>query len=450
MLGPKKIIILTSPYAGHCNPIFGVCSQLNKVETNTKILVFGDAKFKSLFEKCGAEFRLYPSSSLYDMISPKTDGFDLLVKGVDIANRNATGMCQEILREKPDLILYDKGTCFPKFILEYVMIQYKKHSLSMFKLMGYSTTFQLDNEYPNEHERNAVGLKIGLKHVLTLVTYAKRKRDFNRKYGIQTPVFPFISNWEQLEHETTVVFTFPQLQARSHLRNAEKFKFVGSSLLESVHFNGINDSNDESDELKELLAEFPVRSHEMKLPAAHSYLVYVSLGTLFNTDALVFQTILKALESVNALRPLKAVISTGESCYDMLVRQRNDHNSLGNRVLLLKTAPQIEMLKRASLFVTHSGMNSTSEAVHFGVPMICLPMAVGLDQPLVAYRVADELGLGVRMKVKGLNQTELSQTMMKILTDESFYERALVYSDISQKYNGIENTCKLICNALKN
>lgn len=51
---------------------------------------------------------------------------------------------------------------------------------------------------------------------------------------------------------------------------------------------------------------------------------------------------------------------------------------------LIRTVPQIEILNQACLFKTHSGMNSTSKAIHFGVPMICVSMGGGTDQPLNA------------------------------------------------------------------
>ncbi len=49
--------------------------------------------------------------------------------------------------------------------------------------------------------------------------------------------------------------------------------------------------------------------------------------------------------------------------------------------------PQLEVLKQANLFITHGGMNSSSESLYFGVPMIVIPV-MG-DQPIVAQRIED-------------------------------------------------------------
>jgi MGT family glycosyltransferase len=53
--------------------------------------------------------------------------------------------------------------------------------------------------------------------------------------------------------------------------------------------------------------------------------------------------------------------------------------------------PQLAVLRQASVFLTHGGMNSTMEALWFGVPLVVVPQ--GGDQPLVAERVT-QLGLG--------------------------------------------------------
>ncbi len=60
-----------------------------------------------------------------------------------------------------------------------------------------------------------------------------------------------------------------------------------------------------------------------------------------------------------------------------------------------KHVPQLEVLERASLFVTHGGMNSVSESLVQGVPMLVAPQ--GADQFMVARRV-EELGLGRRLR----------------------------------------------------
>src|SRR6202023_2067331 len=60
--------------------------------------------------------------------------------------------------------------------------------------------------------------------------------------------------------------------------------------------------------------------------------------------------------------------------------------------LVVKYAPQLEIVKRAALVITHAGLNTTLESLAEGVPLVCIPL--GNDQPGVAARVAAR-GAGV-------------------------------------------------------
>jgi UDP:flavonoid glycosyltransferase YjiC (YdhE family) len=109
--------------------------------------------------------------------------------------------------------------------------------------------------------------------------------------------------------------------------------------------------------------------------------------------------------------------------------------SLPDNVVMLPTAPQIQILQRASLFITHCGMNSTSEAIYHGVPIIGLPLCV--DQPMVAQRVCDELQLGIRLDHTQLDHCTLRRAMHRILSSHATYaQRVGQFSRISRNYNG--------------
>ena len=80
--------------------------------------------------------------------------------------------------------------------------------------------------------------------------------------------------------------------------------------------------------------------------------------------------------------------------------------------------------------------------------MICIP--IDTDQPLVAYRVANELGLGISLDFTTMTENEICQAVEKILSDETFYERTYRYSMISHKHQGYLNGANLIINLLNN
>ena len=81
------------------------------------------------------------------------------------------------------------------------------------------------------------------------------------------------------------------------------------------------------------------------------------------------------------------------------------------------------------------------------VPVVCIPLVD--DQPLVAYRVADELGLGIRLDFTRMDSNDVRKAIRKILNDKSYYERMDRYSKLSRNHVGYSNGAKLIIDHLK-
>jgi MGT family glycosyltransferase len=174
-------------------------------------------------------------------------------------------------------------------------------------------------------------------------------------------------------------------------------------------------------------------------------LIYASLGTIFNNNYSIYQHVIDAIEtfdqepfhSNSKLKrdDLSLLISVGQEVYRVYEEKMlNENYILPKNVLIMPSVPQIDILKRCSLFITHAGMNSASESIHFAVPMICIPIQV--DQPLVAIRICDELNLGKRLDIQNLSTMQLRNSIHQVLGDRSYLERILEYSKISRKYNG--------------
>jgi hypothetical protein len=71
----------------------------------------------------------------------------------------------------------------------------------------------------------------------------------------------------------------------------------------------------------------------------------------------VFETIIEALSSFDRHK-LEAVISVGQVVYEWFQEKIKIHGyKLNDNILLLVHVPQIEILKRASLFITHAGLS---------------------------------------------------------------------------------------------
>ena len=109
-------------------------------------------------------------------------------------------------------------------------------------------------------------------------------------------------------------------------------------------------------------------------------LVYASLGTLQNRLKHVFGAILDAASTLD----VQLVLALGRpgATWD---------GPVPANAVVVPYAPQLPLLDRAAVVVTHAGLNTALEALARGRPMLCLP--VTNDQPGVARRV-EWLGAG--------------------------------------------------------
>jgi len=100
-------------------------------------------------------------------------------------------------------------------------------------------------------------------------------------------------------------------------------------------------------------------------------LVFASPGTVYDPPAPFFH----ALAAVCDRLGLQLVV----------VGQRLLDRAVSGRAISVAYAPQLQMLERASVFVTHGGANSIMEGLYFGCPMLVAPLAS--DQPIQAHLV---------------------------------------------------------------
>jgi MGT family glycosyltransferase len=103
--------------------------------------------------------------------------------------------------------------------------------------------------------------------------------------------------------------------------------------------------------------------------------------------------------------------------------------------------PQLEVLKHANVMISHGGLNSVSEALYYGVPVIAIPLAN--DQPAVARRLT-ELGAGVELKMEEITSEVLQSTVNKVLSQISFLEHSKEISASFLQAGGYNKAVELI------
>ncbi|MEM9948537.1 MAG: glycosyltransferase [Cyanobacteria bacterium P01_D01_bin.36] len=140
-------------------------------------------------------------------------------------------------------------------------------------------------------------------------------------------------------------------------------------------------------------------------------LIYASLGTVQNRLIEVFYKIAEACDGLDA----QLVLSLGGSAKPEALP------NLAGSPLVVGYAPQLDLLKKAALTITHGGMNTTLECLNNGVPMVVIPIAN--DQPGIAARV-QWAGCGEAIPVKKVTVAKLRKAIQAVLTQEAYKQNA--------------------------
>jgi UDP:flavonoid glycosyltransferase YjiC (YdhE family) len=110
-----------------------------------------------------------------------------------------------------------------------------------------------------------------------------------------------------------------------------------------------------------------------------------------------------------------------------------------SNVLALPRVPQIDVLRKAAVFVTQGGALSASEACALGVPTVVVPLFY--DQGAIASRI-DFRRVGVKVAPKKLE--ELGTAIEKVLSDGSFRDRAQDVARELEKLRVEQRTAKVV------
>ena len=215
-------------------------------------------------------------------------------------------------------------------------------------------------------------------------------------------------NWldEIIENplECNLVYTLRQFQPFSEDFPEKQFHFIGPSVYERK---------------------------EEDFPALSKPVIYISVGTILKGGENFFRACINAFKN----EPVTVVLSVGN---------RFPIAKLGNlpeNFIVRNQVPQIAVLKQAGLFITHGGMNSVSEAMIHGVPVVVIPFVS--DQPVNAEQVV-RLGLGKTLDYKAITSGILKDTAFSVLSDQKILENVQAMKETVAMAPGNAGAVKII------
>ena len=202
-----------------------------------------------------------------------------------------------------------------------------------------------------------------------------------------------------------------------------EFDFPRRTLPATFHYTGpwLDDSFESSS-----------RSHKFPFERLDGRpILYASLGTLQSSTHKHFNTIAQACTGLG----LQVVMSVGAREGAELPEYPGNH-------LVVPFAPQLALLKRAALTITHAGMNTTMQALYCGSPLIAIPLAH--DQPAIAARLK-RTGAGVALRPNQLTVRGLRSAIDRILEKNSTWQvQARRMEKVIAKAGGVERAADIL------
>ena len=170
-------------------------------------------------------------------------------------------------------------------------------------------------------------------------------------------------------------------------------------------------------------------------------LVFASLGTVSDAANLpVYPKIAAACAGLDA----QLVVTLGR-WHDKHFATSADMGTLPGNPLLVDFAPQLELLDRAALLITHAGMNSTLESLSRGVPMVAMPRSG--DQLAVASLI-QSTGVGVRAPFYGGSADEVRRAVERVLVEDRFRTRAKELQQALHAAGGVRRAADIVETAI--
>jgi MGT family glycosyltransferase len=376
---PRRVAFLNIGMHGRVNPTLPIAAEL--VRRGHTVTYHTSPAFSDEIAATGATALVYPASDqpLPDPPVPIT-----LLEGLaGTALRVLPTVLAELREIRPDLIVHDSACVWGAVAARELDVP----AASSF------TTFSFNRHVPSPTRGSWSLLADAATRPGNLAGYLRSRGELSRRFNARgLPLFDL----GNIRQPLNLVYTSRAFQPRVESFD-ESYRFVGPSLGARPM-----DGSFAADQLP-------------------GPLMYASLGTVFNANPRLLRSF------ANALAPLggTVVLATGQTDPVAL-------DPLPANVVARRFVPQLEVLERAALFVTHGGMNSVNEAMNAGVPMLVIPQ--GAEQPMVARRVV-ELGAGLSLRTQDATEVAI-QAVARRLLDEPRFRKAAAVLQVAQRDAG--------------
>ncbi len=379
-----KIVWFCIPAYGHTNPTLGLVKALT--EAGHTIYYFSYEMFREKIENTGATF--FPCDE-YNFEEQDKDYADKVgrdqsfaVKLLVAATIGLDKMVSEKIKElKPDVIVSDSVAYWGKLAAMKFGLPY----------ISSTTTFAF-NRYSSKYMRHGIGETIRMLFSMSEINKQIKRL---REYGY--PVKGILDIVANDNDTNTIVYTSRYFQPCADTFS-DRYHFIGPSM----------------------------RPITEKYEKTSRKTVYISMGTI-NQNREFYRNCIDVFGGTD----YQVIISMGTNT--------DQFDNVPDNIQIHESVDQMAVLAISDAFITHCGMNSASEGLYYGVPLVLFPQTP--EQDAVARRT-EELGAGLRLP--SIEKEAIFKCVKRVIEEPGFADEAKKVSESFKNSGGIKEAVAFI------
>lgn len=402
----SRVLFFNVDLHGHVNPTLGLIKKL--IQEGEEVVYYTGDVFRERIEETGAVFRSYRDQvgfGTYD-----GGGIDAFFITADFILGRSKVIVEEFLEEvtewKPDYIIHDSFCYWGKEFARILGIP----GVSVFANFAFIDEMGLmDPSYFMENVLRTGNDPVYLMHKTDGNLYRKMMSKLTRviamKYGLKD--INIINDIFCSKEKLSIMFTSRAFQIYEEAFD-DSYCFTGFSVY----------PRKESD-------DFPYDWLNGKP------IVYIALGTIFNNKSDFYLQCIEAFRDSDR----QVVMAVGHNT------KMDDWGDTPDNFIIMASVPQLELLKRAEVFISHGGTNSVHESICMHVPLVIVPQS--FDQFMGAIAV-ERSGAGRYIRSADIRAAELLEAVNEVTVNPTYRDRCIAIHRSFEEAGGAERAVEHI------